>query len=387
MRSIENLFYELIRIAIGAQNCFTRMPMAHEWSMLYRIAKKQSLLGICFVALHKLGANADDGFARIGIPKEIYFQWMGMAVKIQQRNEKVNQQCVELQDRLSADGFKSCLLKGQGVAQFYTSHSSIVGQSGSSQFVYDLRQFRQPGDIDLWVNSDMDTVLDYVFSRKPSKVFDMKHIHFDFFDDTEVELHWIPSVSAIPSRNRRLRHFYNSHSEVFDNSLFIDSERKIVAASPRFNAVYLLQHIQGHFLYEGIGLRQLMDYYFTLIHLDENDRIEVMDDIKYLGLKKILSAVMYVMQTVFGIEKMYLLCEPSIESGNELLKEIMMGGNFGHYSKENRVKNESVTHWAWKRLKRRVRLIQYDSMSIVFRPIYRIKVSLVKSLVIRRYGI
>ena len=46
------------------------------------------------------------------IPEMLYLTWMGMAAKIQQRNETFNRQCVELQKRLSADGFRNYIMKG-----------------------------------------------------------------------------------------------------------------------------------------------------------------------------------------------------------------------------------------------------------------------------------
>lgn len=91
------------------------------------------------------------------------------------------------------------------------------------------------------------------------------------------------------------------------------------------------------------------------------------------------------MQIVFGMDKEYLLCEPNIKYGSELLNEIMIGGNFGQYNKANRVRKESYAHWAWKRIKRRLQYIRYDSESIVFRPLYRIKVAIVKSQVLKKY--
>ena len=53
----------------------------------------------------------------------LYITWMGMAAKIQQRNEVVNQQCEEVQKMLAEKGFRSCIFKGQAVASLY--HSSL----------------------------------------------------------------------------------------------------------------------------------------------------------------------------------------------------------------------------------------------------------------------
>ena len=52
----ETLFIELIRVAIGNQECLSRLPSEREWGKLYKMAEKQSLIGICFA-----GLQADAG--------------------------------------------------------------------------------------------------------------------------------------------------------------------------------------------------------------------------------------------------------------------------------------------------------------------------------------
>lgn len=295
-----------------------------------------------------------------------------MAAKIKQRNEVVNQQCAELQAKLSEDGMRSCILKGQGVAGMYNEQ---------------LQGLRESGDIDVWVDADKDTMVNYVFKRVPSKVFDLKHIHYDVYEDTEVELHWIPSVSRVPSKNSLLKQYYESHKDVFSNRVSLPSGEVITAADAKMNAVYLLQHIQGHYLHEGTGLRQIMDYYFTLRNLYGSDWAMAKKEIADMGLQKILSAVMYVMAVVFNLDGEHCLCTPNHVLGEELLDEIMNGGNFGHYSLENNVQNESRIHWAWRRLKRRFKLMRYDSASVLFRPIYRLRVAWIKSRIARKYNV
>lgn len=137
---VNNLFYELIRIAIGQQACLSHTPSADEWAELYAIAKKQSLVGVCFAGVQRLQTQRQE-------PLEmLYLTWMGMAAKIQQRNEVVNRQCAELQAKLSADGFRSCILKGQGIGQLYGSLSGL----------------RQSGDIDAWISGSRKKTLAYV---------------------------------------------------------------------------------------------------------------------------------------------------------------------------------------------------------------------------------
>ena len=117
INEIENLFFEFVRVAIGVQENLSRRPRAVEWSNLYDMSVKQSLVGVCFVGLKRLGANADDGFNLIGMSKMQYLNWMGMAFQIQQKNEELNRQCIELQAKLSAVELASAILKGQGIAR------------------------------------------------------------------------------------------------------------------------------------------------------------------------------------------------------------------------------------------------------------------------------
>lgn len=77
-----------------------------------------------------------------------YLTWMGLAAKIMQRNRIEDEQCVALQRRLTADGMRSCVLKGQGIASIYSEH---------------LHGLRQPGDIDVWVQDrSIDELVEYV---------------------------------------------------------------------------------------------------------------------------------------------------------------------------------------------------------------------------------
>lgn len=81
-------------------------------------------------------------------------------------------------------------------------------------------------------------------------------------------------------------------------------------------------HIFHHVLYEGIGLRQLLDYYFILRRLDGAQRRQVIEDLKYLGLARFAEAVMYVEQQVFGLEPEYCLCQPNEKQASVCWKRL-----------------------------------------------------------------
>ena len=345
MNDINELFFSLIRVAIGTQDTLPYAPSAEEWKQLYDMAKKQSLVGICFAALQKLtlqrNENEYENENRIhskdpeakpaeyqdlepcevmakywNMPEMLYLKWMGMAAKIQQRNEIVNKQCVELQKKLSAKGFRSSILKGQANHTHYGD---------------DLAMQRQSGDIDIWVEGGRKKVVELVNSICPTKEIRETHAQLHLFDDTEVEAHYRPGLIRDFRRNKRLQTFFQKNAEMcFCNKVkFACGE--IVAPTVAFNAVQQLLHIYHHLFDSGIGLRQVTDYYFVLRHLRSEEKEDVVKILKSVGVERFARALMYVQTEVFGIDNRFLLCEPSKMDGEYLLSEIMEAGNFGHH--------------------------------------------------------
>ena len=315
--SIEQLFFELLRVSIGVSGCLSKTSTNEEWKALYDMAKKQSLVGVCFAGVQKLVPKHQE-------PEEmLYLTWMGMAAKIQQRNEVVNLQCVEVQRMIADKVHRSCIIKGQSNHPAYTSTGSAQAQ--------DLAMLRQSGDIDIWVEGGREKVVGLVNSICPTKEIRETHAQLRVFPETEVEVHYRPGLIRDFRRNKRLQAFFASQAEdCFTNQIGL-SCGEIVAPKVQFHAVQQLLHIYHHLFDSGIGLRQVMDYYFVLTHLLEEEKEGVMKVLKSVGVERFAKALMYVEQQVFGLEERYLLCDPSVEDGEYLLSEIIRGGNFGHY--------------------------------------------------------
>ena len=161
------------------------------------------------------------------------------------------------------------------------------------------------------------------------------------------------------------------------------------------NVVYQMCHLFSHYFDEGIGLRQLMDYYFAL-RVWHNDVMEckdlqsqcmwseglgtpvmsaqeVMAVIRSFGMGKFAAAVMFVLHEVFAIPTNYYICEPNEKEGRKLLEEIMKGGNFGQYDERGKeFKNGGmVKHGLWK-LKRVMRLVRSYPEEALWEPVFRV---------------
>lgn len=338
------LFFELINVSLGSLSCLSRTPSESEWSELYAMSKKQSLVGVCFAGVQKLQLQEQCP------PEKLFLTWMGMSAKIQQRNEVMNQRCSDLQLRLSADGFRNCIMKGQAVSCYYDEN---------------LRSLRQSGDIDIWLDGTHERVMNYVAKTSPTDEVRWLHTQLKIFQDTEVEAHFRPSYLECPWQDRALQKFFEYESEIcFSNG----------RCSDRFNQVFILAHAFRHVFGEGVGLRQLMDFYYVLKNSKERlSRDEFCKVMKETGMLRFAKAVMWIMKEVFGLEDRYLLCTTLENDGRFLLEEVMQSGNFGH--QDNRVKHkadENAFHRFWRIALYNCRVIRFSPWIVVCSPFWRL---------------
>lgn len=327
--------------------------------ILYDLSKKQSLVGICVAGVQTIVSNADAGLPSIGMPEMLYFTWMGMAAKIQQRNEVVNRQCVLLQSRLSADGFQSYIMNGQG-------NSALYGN---------LQMLRQPGDIDVYLDGGFERVFEYAQSVSPTRKVDDLEMSVSFFQDTEVEFHYYPFFLRNPIKNRRLQSFFEEQKEsCFANMVNMKDAGPVSVPTRTFNLVHQMVHIVHHLFTEGIGMRQLMDNYFVLKHEKNiensvNERM-VQDIVHRLGLDKFASALMWVLGYAFGMESDYMPWIPDMVNGKFLLGEIMKSGNFGIMDdKKGNLANKWTSFWYVNG--KTIRFWRFDHWAWFWSPIWR----------------
>ena len=378
--SLTSIFYQLVRVSIGTAGCLSRTPNESEWGELYAMAKKQSLVGVCFAGVQQLyndNAKDDDNRNRSNtsnLSELQYLTWLGMAAKIQQRNEIVNRQCVDLQKRLSADGMRSCILKGQGVAQLYGS----------------LAGLRQSGDIDIWVEGGYKKVASWLKTVESECDFDDHHAHLHVFGDTDVEVHFTPYTLRHQILNRRLQRWFASQADAqFSNSISM-KDGELCVPTAEFNLVYQLCHVYNHFFTEGVGLRQLMDYYFVLRTSYDNtstgsaqaENENVVRVVQDFGLERFAAALLWVVGYVFEgknlgtsetIETFQTLgFKPNEKDGRFLLEEVMKSGNFGKTDERNRGLYDNTWNRFWVVHMKTFRLWRFDHWAWFWSPISRV---------------
>lgn len=286
----------------------TDKPIINDWSAVADFAEKQALLGIC------LPEQCPENLSQ-----DRLFQWIGQVQLIEQQNKLLNERIEQLFGMLEKDGFSCCLLKGQGNAVMYPDP---------------LR--RCPGDIDVWVDTDEETAYSYVKNKCPNAEESYKHIHFPVFDDVSVDVHVTPLKFYSNYYGKRLQGWIEQkRAEQFGHKTrLIETEQDICVPTGKFNAVYQLGHMMIHFFDEGLGLRQVVDYFYVLkeLELSEHERLELVETIRSLGMYKFAQAIMWIESDVLGLPVDRCAVKPDERRGKQLLEDILEGGNFGHLS-------------------------------------------------------
>ena len=357
--NIENLFYQLLRMALGRQVCLPHTPNEQEWKALYELAKKQSLIGVCFAGVQKLQTQRQEP------PEMTYLTWMGMAAKIQQRNEVVSRQCVELQGQLAADGLRSCVLKGQGVGALYRVHEN---DNDNNQNSSDLSMLRQSGDIDVWVDTDEEGALRWVKKYQRVLDFDYKHVHLDVLEGTSVEVHYRPSTSRVPWYMKRVDHFTREKA-CWTNAVAL-GDGMVNVPSLEFNLVFILQHIFGHLFAEEMTLKQYLDYYFVLKQAHEKgaDVQEAYRWMQRMGMGSFARATMWLLREVFGMPEEWMICEADADEGRFLLDRVMAKEQKAKKGEHGSVRWHLSVFWAQQN--KNLHLLTHYPLEVLFSPIW-----------------
>ena len=220
-----------------------------DWDACYQFAKRQTLVGVLF-----------DGIQRL--PKELapacplLLRWLSDSESIRRRNMRMDRASAYVYNKVCAAGFRCCILKGQGNALLYPHPSSRI-----------------PGDVDVWVMTNREELPHIALSLTDgdgsSLQESLNHIGLTVHG-VSVELHSTPALLNSPLHNSRLQKWLKRNADLqCSNRIALPNNAGEVAVPTlSFNIIYQLCHLFHHCFYEGVGLRQIVDYYFVLMNTD-----------------------------------------------------------------------------------------------------------------------
>lgn len=348
---INSLFFSLLRFGAGLNDSI-ELPVMNRslWASVFSMAQKQAVAGIMMDAVNRLpeGAQKPD--------RDLLLKLLGMGMEIEKKNRIVNREAAGWSDFFGKRGFKSVLLKGQGVACLYPNPLH-----------------RNPGDIDLWVIGRECEVRE--LARKELGAEDVTYHHIGVHNKgtAELEIHTTPSWMYSYPKNIKLQRLFRQ----WKNSckvIELPDAGKVCVPSDEMNRVYLLVHMYRHVFSEGIGLRQMMDYAMLLkCGCTEEERTVFIRQVKELNMYGFAGAVMYVMKVVFGLDDAHMLTVPDSKKGEKLLGMIMEGGNFGQYDAtiDRTIKNDSAMSFMTRNA-RNFRLLKEYPEEVIWGPLFKI---------------
>lgn len=408
--------FRFLRFSLGlegeAKGLLDGRKGSFDWDACYQFAKRQTLVGVLF-----------DGIQRL--PKELaparplLLRWLSDSESIRRRNMRMDRASAYIYNMVCAAGFRCCILKGQGNALLYPHPSS-----------------RTPGDVDVWVMANREELRHIALSLTEgdgsSLQESLNHIGLTVHG-VSVELHSTPALLNSPLHNSRLQKWLKRNADLqCSNRIALPNNAgKVAVPTVSFNIIYQLCHLFHHCFYEGVGLRQIVDYYLVLKNTDfsgntdggagNTDRDEVLlntdstdftdsssgdfegdgcllntdcadfldsssgglgevdsggalvalqEELKWLGLWEFAGAVMYVLREVMGLDEKRMICAPDERRGRLLLEEIMAGGNFGHYDTRNHFGQGALWHNI-QRFRRDWRMLRFYPSEALSEPLFR----------------
>lgn len=352
--------FSFLRYCLGCKADLSIVVAKIDWRQLYTFASKQAILGICFDGIERLGEEYPEELKQNPIERNLLMTWMGKAQQIRRQNMKVNVVASKLYSMLREDGLRCCILKGQGNALTYPNP-----------------YFRNPGDIDVWIHASRERIMEY--ARKKFELEDdirLQHLETSL-NGVPVELHFFPCSMNNPLYHARLQKWFKRNADLQCSNVVSlpDGIGEIVIPTTAFNVVYQLTHLYHHFFDEGIGMRQIIDYYFVLVKNEERrmkNLTALQRELKYLGLWKFAGAMMYGLHEVLGLEEEKMIAPTNEKEGKFLLDEIMRGGNFGQYDDRLGDKTgEGKVHRYFRMSLRNMRFVKHYPSEAICEPLFR----------------
>ena len=364
-----SIIFDFLKYCLGAKGDMSKVVAGMDWRLLYEFASKQAMLGVCFDGIERLGKEYPEVLRLNPIGRDVLMAWMAKAQQIRRLNMNVNGVAAKLYSMLKEDGLRCCILKGQGNALMYGNPYS-----------------RNPGDVDVWVNASREVIMEYG-RRNFDLEDDIRYQHLETtMDGVPVELHFMPCVMNNPIYNARLQKWFRRNADLQCSNVveLPDGAGEIAVPTTAFNVVYQLCHLYHHFFDEGIGMRQMVDYYYVLVKSEEGrvknctategkaNVTSLQRELKHLGLWKFAGAVMYVLHVALGLSEKKMIAPMDEKRGELLLAEILEGGNFGrHFTKYGGFTHQSMAKKYFLKIWRNMHFVRYYPAEALSEPIFR----------------
>ena len=344
-------YFKFIRYSLDEGMAWDSSFQIIDWDELFHFAKKQTIAGVLFEGIKRIPKEYAPPFKTL-------MTWMGYSEQIRKRNLMMNEAAHSIYERLSNDGFRCFVLKGQGNAIMYPNPYS-----------------RTPGDVDLLLFADRKTIDSYLESHFNIESKNLQHAEFEYHGAC-VEAHYFPAYMNNVFYNRRLQRWFKKNNDLQCSNIveLPNGAGNIAIPTSSYNLIFQLCHLYEHFFDEGIGMRQIIDYYYVVSMLNVNCEMLTWlpKELKHLGLWKFAGAVMYVLHETLGISEERMIASMDRKRGQLLLAEIIDGGNFGKYfTKYGSFTHQKMGKKYFLKIWRNLHFVRFYPAEALAEPLFR----------------
>ena len=229
--------YSVLSIAVGNTDEYT-LPKDIDLEGLYELSKRQGVAALAFDGLMRLY----ELYPGLQLPwdKQLRRDWFGTVVGMEVSYEKVTDTLNDLSDLYASNNIRMLLLKGWGLSKYYP-----------------IPAHRPLGDIDIYLFGKQKEADALIQEKKGIKVRKDKEHHTVFkYDGFTVENHY----DFINTKIRRSGRSFDNLLKTMVGESGYKMSGSFYLPGARFNMLFLMKHMSGHFASEGIVLRHVLDW-------------------------------------------------------------------------------------------------------------------------------
>lgn len=226
-------FFELLQCSIGTCEGLSHRLLPDEWKAVYGLCRQQGVTAIVFDCVKSLPlAEAPS--------RDLLMQWMASAMGVERTMLRMRAAAEEFASEMARHDVPVVVLKGMAFAQYYPNPLH-----------------RECGDLDCYMmgkKKEGDKLIAELGGKMEEAGY--KHSHL-LYKGLTIENHGcFTSFDNTPRgrlTERRLKELLIEEQRALGDT-------KLLSPSASFNAFFLLRHAQGHFIEEGIRMRQVLDW-------------------------------------------------------------------------------------------------------------------------------
>lgn len=298
-------YYVLISLVAYGLNLTDKFDFTNDikWTDVFTLSKKHGVLGLAFDGFERL-IKENTGCNNL-IPKEYKLHLGGYVLNFEKLYERQKNVLYKLAHFYSKHNIKTLVLKGYGMSLYYP-----------------IPSHRPCGDIDIYLYGDIDKS-DGILERAGVKIYRDNFHHSTFkIDGIMIENHRSLFDVEIHKSNLRFEKIFQELLQQSQDYIEIGGQT-LFRPCATLNAIHLIRHTGGDFVFGKIMLRQIVDIGVFFSSRPKIDWQYVLYVLKNEGMMPFYNAIATICVEYFNISPdCFVGYTSNVGIANKVLNEI-----------------------------------------------------------------